>query len=132
MNTVVLDASVGVKWFRDESGSAEARAMLRSHGSGEIRIVVPSLFVYEFAGVATRLLQLDEARDLWARFLDWRISVREVGDSLMRDAFDIRERYGCTLYDALSPALAAQIGATLCSADRRAHGGMPGAVIIGE
>ncbi|MBW6467752.1 MAG: type II toxin-antitoxin system VapC family toxin [Coriobacteriia bacterium] len=132
MNTVVLDASVGVKWFRDESGSAEARAMLRSHGSGEIRIVVPSLFVYEFAGVATRLLQPDEARDLWARFLDWRISVREVGDSLMRDAFDIRERYGCTLHDALSPALAAQIGATLCSADRRAHGGMPGAVIIGE
>ncbi len=132
MKTVVLDASVGVKWFRDEPGSAEARALLRAHGAGEVRIVVPSLFVYEFASVASRFLTGDEVRELWRRFLDWRISVRELGDSLMRDAFDIRDRYGCAVYDAVSSALAAQLGATLYSADRRAHGGMPDVVILGE
>jgi len=132
MKVVVLDASVGVKWFREEPGSAEARALLRAHGAGELRIAVPSLFVYEFASVATRFLTADEARELWERFLAWRISVREVGDSLMRDAFDMRDRYGCALRDAISPALAAQLGATLYSADRRAHGGMPDTVIIGE
>ena len=132
MKTLVLDASVGVKWFRDEPGSAEARALLRAHGSGEVRIAVPSLFVHEFAGVATRFLDAEEVRELWARFLDWRIHVREVSDSLMRDAFALRDRYGCTLYDAISPALAVQLGATLYSADRRAHGGIPDVVIFGK
>ncbi|MBE0417840.1 MAG: type II toxin-antitoxin system VapC family toxin [Coriobacteriia bacterium] len=132
MKTVVLDASVGIKWFRDEPGSTEARALLQAHGAGEVRIAVPSLFVYEFAGVASRFLAPAEVRELWARFIDWRISVREVGDSLMRDAFDLRDRYGCALYDAVSPALAAQLGATLYSADHRAHGAMPDVAIIGE
>lgn len=126
----MLDASVGVKWFRNEPGSAEARELLRAHGRGEMTIAVPSLFVYEFAGVATRCLSAEEIRELWGRFLEWRINVREIGDVLVRDAFDIRDRYGCTLYAAVSPALSIQLDAPLYSADRKAHGGMPGTILL--
>jgi predicted nucleic acid-binding protein len=37
---------------------------------------------------------------------------------------------GCTFYDALAPALATIHGATLSSADRRAHGGFEGVVLL--
>ena len=131
MKPVVLDASVAVKWFRDEPGSAQAREVLRAHGAGDLTIVVASLFVYEFLGVATRFLSAKEARELWSRFLGWRLHVREVGDSLASDALDVRDRYGCSLYDAVSPALAGQLDAPLYSADRRAHGDVPGVVLLG-
>ena len=67
MSRVVLDASVAVKWFRSEPGSDDARELLRRHGSGDVVITVPSLFVYEFAGVAFRLLDPGERDELWRR-----------------------------------------------------------------
>ena len=131
MKPVVLDASVAIKWFRNEPGTMEARQLLEAHADGDLVIVVPSLFVYEFIGVASRYLSAAETKDLWRRFLGWRIHVREVGDSLMRDSLEIQERYGCALYDAISPSLAAQLEAPLYSADRRAHGSWPGVVFVG-
>jgi predicted nucleic acid-binding protein len=128
---VVLDASVGVKWFRDELGSAEALDLLRSHGSGEVELVVPSLFVYEVVAVAARVLSAADARSFWDRFLTWRIGVVEVGDALVGEALGVREQLGCSLYDALAPALAVRLDAQLCSADARAHGEWPGARLIG-
>lgn len=131
MSRVVLDASVAVKWFRSEPGTDEARRLLGQHGSGEIAIVVPSLFVYEFAGVATRVLDPAERDELWQRFLSWRIVVREVGDALIGDSMRIADRLGCSFYDAVAPALAEALGAPLISADREAHATWPGAVLIG-
>ena len=131
MNRVVLDASVAVKWFRAEPGSEDARELLRQHGSGEVMITVPSLFVYEFAGVATRLLDPGERDELWRRFLSWRIVVREVGDGLMSDSMRIADRLGCSLYDAVAPALAESLDAPLVSADRRAHALWPGVTLLG-
>lgn len=131
MNRVVLDASVAVKWFRSERGSDEARQLLRRHGSGEIVITVPSLFVYEFAGVASRLLDPVERDELWRRFLSWRIVVREVGDALIGDSMRIADDLGCSFYDAVAPALAESLDAPLVSADRRAHATWPGVMLLG-
>jgi predicted nucleic acid-binding protein len=130
MTVAVLDASVGVKWFRAEPGSGEARGLLAAHGSGDLDLVVSSVFVYEFMAVACRTPAVDPT-ELWKRFVGWRIRVREVDSPLMLEALSVRERCGCTLYDALAPALAEELGATLYSADRRAHGDWPGAVLIG-
>ena len=49
-----LDASVGVKWFRDEAGSDRARALLQRHIDGEILISVDTLFYYEVVRAASR------------------------------------------------------------------------------
>lgn len=131
MTPVVLDASVGVKWLRNESGSAEAVELLRAHGRGDVTIVVPSLFAYEVMAVATRVLGPDDAAEFWDRFLTWHIHVRQIGDALMRDALEARMRLGCSLYDAFAAALAQQLDARLYSADAVAHGGWPGVVILG-
>lgn len=128
---VVLDASVGAKWFRAEQGADDALELLRAHGAGEIELVVSSLFVWEVVAVAARALSAEDAREFWERFVTWRIVVAEVGDSLMRDALAVRERLDCSLYDAVAPALAAQLGAVLCSADRRAHAQWPEVQLLG-
>ena len=130
MNLAVLDASVGVKWFRDEPGSAQARDLLAAHGRGELELVVASVFVYEFMAVATRTPGLDAA-ELWTRFVSWRIRVRELDAALMLGALAVQRACGCSLYDAFAPALAEELGAPFHSADLRAHGPLPGAVIIG-
>ena len=130
MTLAVLDASVGVKWFRDEPGTAEARLLLAAHGRGELKIVVASAFVYEVMAVALRTPGVDAA-DLWERFLAWRIRMRELDAPLMREMLDVSGRLGCSLYDAVAPAMAEEIGAVLYSADRRAHEEWPGVVLIG-
>jgi predicted nucleic acid-binding protein len=128
---VVLDASVGVKWFCAEAGSEDALELLRAHGADEIEIVVSSLFVWEIVAVAARSLSAEDAREFWERFVTWRVVVAEVGDSLVRDALAVRERLDCSLYDAVAPALASQLGAPLCSADRKAHAEWPGVQLLG-
>ena len=128
---IVLDASVGVKWFRAESGSDEALELLLSHGRGEIELVVSSLFVYEVVAVATRAMSAPDVGAFWDRFMSWRVSVVEVGGSLVRVALDVRDRLGCSFYDALAPALADQLDAQLCSSDSRAHGAWPGVRLLG-
>jgi len=129
---VVLDASVGVKWFRDEPGSAEALELLRTHGRGEIQLVVPSIFVYELVAVATRTMSAADACVFWERFLSWRIAVVEVGGALVHEALELQDRLGCSFYDAVAPALAERLGAPLYSADVRAHGLVPDAVVLGR
>lgn len=48
---LVLDASVGVKWFsaRDEASLAQALDIRDAHIDGNALIVVPDLFFYEVA-----------------------------------------------------------------------------------
>ena len=130
MTIAVLDASVGVKWFRSEPGAAGARELLAAHGRGDLDIVVASVFVYELMAVASRTPTV-EANQLWAHFIRWRIRVREIDSRLMLAALEVRRRSGCALYGAFAPALAEELGATLYSADRRAHGDWPGAVLLG-
>lgn len=131
MRTVVLDSSVGAKWFRDEAGSSQARGLLSAHGRGEVTIVVPSLFVYEVLAFASSELPAREMKELWDRFLSWRIHVREVDATLFPAALRVRRRLDCSLHDAFAPAVAEQAGAVLYSANARAHGRWPGVVLIG-
>lgn len=127
----VLDASVGVKLFRNESGSLEARDLLASHGTGEITLCVPTLFLFEFGGVSRRLLRVREARNLWDAVMTWRLGVYELSPALAQESWNQCESIGCSFYDAVSPALATLLNAPLYSADRRAHSRYPDVVLIG-
>jgi len=127
---IVLDASVGVKWFREEEGTDDALELLRSHGRGEVELVVPSLFVYEVVSVATRSMPAAHADAFWERFVSWRVSVVEVGTTLVHEALAVREELGCSFYDAIAPALARELEARLCSADVRAHGRWPEVMLL--
>ena len=127
----VLDASVGVKWFRNEVGSDAARMLLRQHLSGEIVIAVDTLFLYEVIAVCARERTPETVVRLWHDLERFELAVVQPGPSLVAAAAKQRTELDCSLYDAFSAGLAALLHAPLYSADARAHAGFANVRLLG-
>lgn len=127
---LVLDSSVGVKWIKPEPGREVARALLADHRDGRARIVVPAHFVHEVVAVAVRRGGPDPGERVWAAIRLADLTVVGLDHALATAAFDQVRELGCSFYDALPAALAERLGATLVSADARAHARFPGVRLI--
>ncbi|MDO8848487.1 MAG: type II toxin-antitoxin system VapC family toxin [Coriobacteriia bacterium] len=127
---VVLDASVGVKWFTLESGRAEALALLHAAAEGEVTLVVPDLFVYEVLRTVKRKAGDVPARRAAELFSTAGMVTVPPVAHVMRRTLDQAAALGCDVYDACAPAIAAMLDAELFSADRRAHAAFPGVTLI--
>lgn len=128
---VVLDASVGVKWFKPETGQEAALAVLAAAMAGEVVIAAPTHFVHEVLSVVARLDDPGAIVPAWESMMDAGIDVVPLTDEVVREAAAQCDALGCSFYDALAPAAASLLGATLVSADARAHGRYPGVRLIG-
>ena len=123
---LVLDASVAVKWFVEEPGTAAAMALLAQDES----LIAPDLVIVEVANVAWRhlmrgalqhsqLAHVPEAvprmfAELWPTM--W----------LASRAFEIAAELRHPVYDCFYLALAESQDATLITADRRLIGRLAG------
>ena len=105
MRTVVLDASVVLKWFvAEQRGSSEARELRAEYEAGRLTVVVPSIFFLELLNVAGRRWRWDAD------------AVLELAGTLGDLAFEVGEAdlpsvaswvaRGLTAYDAAYVALA--------------------------
>lgn len=121
----VFDASVGVKWFRNESGSGQARSLLTDHVERRALIVVDTLFFYEVLAASTRDCSSENAVRIWDDLASQELVTVPLGSELIEAAMRARARLGCSLYDAFSAGLADLLEAPLYSADARAHGTHP-------
>lgn len=129
---IVLDASVGVNWLKpSESGANRALALLADHRDRRVRIAVSTQFVTETVGVAVRHGGQALGEDAWRLLMAADLTVIGLDDDLATAAFEQCRILGCCFYDALAPALSVLLGATLYSADRRAHGLFPDVVLLG-
>jgi len=128
---VVLDASVGVKWFAPETGHDVAIDLLRESAAGSIVLVVPDLFVYEVVRTVRRKAGSDVAADVIAFFEDAGLVSVPPTAELLRRALGMTDSLQCDLYDACAPALADMLDARLYSADRKAHGRFRDVVLVG-
>jgi predicted nucleic acid-binding protein len=126
----VLDASVGVKWYRDEAGSDAAKALLREYGRERALLVVDTLFFYEVLRAATRDSFPEDSVRIWDDLVRLNLITVPLGNELVGAAVRARERLGCALYDAFSAGLADLLEAPLYSADARAHGAHPGVRLL--
>jgi predicted nucleic acid-binding protein len=127
---LVLDSSVGVKWIKPEAGRDEALTLLKGHRDGVARIVVATHFLHEVVAVAVRRGGPALGRRVWTSLAAAQLTAIGLDDRLAEAAFVQCGLLGCSFYDALAPALAEQLGATLCSADARAHGRFEGVRLI--
>lgn len=128
---VVLDSSVGVKWIKPEPGREQAMQLLADHRDGRIRIVVPSHFIHEVEAVAVRRGGPDLGAQVWELLAALDLTVVGLDSTVARSALDQCRLLGCSFYDALAPALAERVGATLWSADARAHARFEGVRVVG-
>jgi predicted nucleic acid-binding protein len=127
----VLDASVGVKWFKPESGSESALEVLARATEGELSLAAPVHFAHEVLSVVARHYSAKDVPAAWQRMSQAGITLVPLSDEIVEEAAAQADALDCSFYDALAPACAALLGATLYSADARAHGGYPSVVIIG-
>jgi len=129
--TYVMDSSAGVKWFRVERGSKRARDLMHRSTVGLARVVVPTHFAHEVLSVVERRLDTGGIVDAWDVMRLSRIEMVPLTDEVVREAAAQCGLLGCSFYDALAPAVASLLGATLVSADARAHAAYPGVELIG-
>lgn len=124
MNTAVLDTSVAVAWYLDETFSASARAWQDRLLAGTVRLLVPELHYLECANVLRTLTVRGEltshlAADIYALHLDAPLEVVTLDRvSLLATALE----YGSTVYDAAYIGLAVAMDLPLVTAERTTTG----------
>lgn len=128
--TYVLDASVGVKWFKREAGSDAARLLRHRSTAGEIRLAAPTHFVHEVLAIVQRQLGARAIPEGWEHLRASGITIIPLSDEVIAEAALQCDLLGCSFYDSLAPACASLLDATLASADARAHGAYPGVFLV--
>jgi predicted nucleic acid-binding protein len=117
--TVVIDASVALKWFIEEEGAAQASALL----TGADMLVAPDLIVAEVANAGWKAVRagsmLPEQHDHAAARLPLAFDGLVPLASLAPRAVAISRALNHPVYDCFYLALAEERAATLVTADRR-------------
>lgn len=125
MTTVVLDASIAVKWAipAKEPLKDESCRLLKGYVDGDIDFIVPDIFWAEIGSVMCN----GARRGRWSRSdaesitADMRArDFRSVpSHMLLPEALKISFRYERSIYDSLYAALALEFKSTLITADKR-------------
>lgn len=117
--TLVVDASVGLKWFSEEEGSDAARAILAS----DERLVAPDLIVPEVCNAALKAFRLGMmlAAQLDGLGAKLAASLQEVYPTgpLARHATSIARSLNHPVYDCFYIALSEENDCAVVSADKR-------------
>ena len=117
--TLVLDASVIVKWFCDERQSDIANKLRDDFFSNIYRIIVPDLLFYEvinavkFSNVFSNKEKISVVHDLYSIGIDFEYPDREIMESALNIAMD----YNATIYDSVYLAIARKHRCNYITAD---------------
>ncbi len=119
--TVVIDASVAVKWFILDSDAerdlAQATALLRSLRAGEMAALQPPHWIAETLAVVARIRP--RRTDAAITILGSVAAAIDPGAAVYKRAAEIAKSTKTHLFDALYHAVALERGATLVTADER-------------
>ncbi|OGW84460.1 MAG: hypothetical protein A3C35_02925 [Omnitrophica bacterium RIFCSPHIGHO2_02_FULL_46_11] len=121
METYIVDASVGAKWFFKEENDQAAHYLLDRLEHRNVRLVVPDFFYIEIGNICWKRLQKRELNDSVALALVNRMAsfplVRYPDGELSDVAFENAIHYGISVYDAVYLSLAEIHLAPLITAD---------------
>jgi predicted nucleic acid-binding protein len=124
--TLVIDASVALKWFIEEEGTVQASALL----TGPDMLIAPDLIVAEVANAGWKAVRagsmLAEQHDHATARLPLAFDSLIPLDSLAPRAVAISRALNHPVYDCFYLALAEERAAKLVTADRRLLGRLAG------
>jgi len=117
--TLVLDASVLLKWFVEEPGSGAALGLKRRYLEREVALAIPDLALYEIPNVLRfkRDVPEGEVKSVMRAF--WMLGIETVmpTEPLLEEAIALSFATGLSLYDCAYLALAKELDAALVTAD---------------
>ena len=132
-NSVVVDASLAIKWVLPESDSEAATALLFRWNASGIDLIAPCLFVYEIANIlhrqnVTGKLTYEEAVRLLRKVFSFGISLNfSQYENISTKAMEFANRFRLPAsYDAHYLALAESEQCEYWTADARLLNGLRG------
>lgn len=123
MVLLVLDTSVILKWFTEETHSDVAVKLRNEFYRGIHGIVEPDLMIYEFANALNYNpnYTAEDVKKAIDSLVELQIDVMAPTIRLLKDASEIAKKHDITVYDAVFVALAKSIGAVFVTADKKLH-----------
>jgi predicted nucleic acid-binding protein len=117
--TIVIDASVALKWVLDEAGKEAADALL------DEELIAPSLWLVEAANALWRRtlrgeISREEAKARLAELFNAPVTTSAMEDDLLRAA-DLADALEHPVYDCLYLAMAIRENTYVVTADTRFH-----------
>ncbi|OGT41540.1 MAG: hypothetical protein A3F42_05850 [Gammaproteobacteria bacterium RIFCSPHIGHO2_12_FULL_37_34] len=121
MKTIVVDASVAIKWFIPEIHAIDASRLLQK----KLRFIAPDLIFSEVGNILwkknrSKELTLEIATEILNDFKKLPIDIHE-SEPLLDAAWQIATTHQCTVYDSLYVALAKIEKCVLVTADQALH-----------
>lgn len=120
---LVLDASVGVKWFspKDEAALTQALALRDAHISQRILVIIPDLFYYEVtnAVINKKFFSNHMVQSVASSLFSLNLQTISVDRELLCVAANISRQFNITIYDSCYIALAAGHNCPLVTANPR-------------
>jgi predicted nucleic acid-binding protein len=122
---LVLDASVGVKWFspKDEAALKKALSLRNAHISQQILVRVPDLFYYEVTNAVTNKKSFSNqmVQSVVSSLFSLNLQTIAVNTELLCAAANISRQFNITIYDSCYIAIAAGHNCPLVTANPRHH-----------
>jgi len=119
--TIVVDASVAIKWYSIEQHTDKALAMREDYARQKIDLVAPYLLLYE-VGNALRYnpdFGLEDVRSALRDLLAMQINFRMLDERMCEDAVELAYMLGLTFYDVSYVVLSRVEKCPLYTADDR-------------
>jgi predicted nucleic acid-binding protein len=121
--TLIVDASVAVKWVLVEPGGDNALALLESFVTGDADLIAPRMIQEEVASALTkrfrrRQITRGQAETAFATFLERRPAFMDNSDDVRR-ALVLALEHQISFWDSVYLALAMRTRADLVTADER-------------
>ena len=131
---LVLDASVGVKWFsaKGEASLPQALALRDAHIAQEAVIVVPDLFFYEVANAIIHkdFIPLEAAQSAIASMFGLGMNAVAMNSDLLDISAALSRNLEITIYDSCYIALAQKYDCPLVTANPRHQKEIEGCKVI--
>ena len=128
--TLVVDASVALKWFVDESNTEKALEV-RDYLKKEATPIVPALFFYEIANVLRYKPEFGskDVKKIIKALIDFQFRI-EPFERVANLTIDLAYQYGITIYDASYIAIGRRNQITVITADERLYSKLENEQII--
>ena len=118
---MILDASVVLKWFVEETDSAKARKIQDDYSAGLIDLTIPDLLLCEVANALrfNRNFSQQEIEAVLSSLSQMGIEILPVGYEIVKSAVRLAYRNEITVYDAIYLALSCELFEYFITADKK-------------
>jgi predicted nucleic acid-binding protein len=120
---LVVDASIGIKWFKEENEKNVDLAinLLRLQLENKIELVVPDLFFYEVLNIllVKTNFDLQDTQLSLDKLIKLNMDIIHPDEKVMFSALNISKRINLTFYDSIYLSVAQNFNAMLVTDDKK-------------